>query len=204
MRVEPGGVAVTALLVVIACSLIAPATRGFEIDGADAERLQRGEVIVKAAPAAGETRGWVNAAVWIDAKAAAVWSVMTDCSSAPAFVPGLKRCEVLERAADGRWEVVEHEVKYSVLLPRMRYVFRATYRPSERIDFKHLRGDFERNEGSWELAPLAQGGGTLVKYSVFVEPRFYVPRWLIRRSLEDSLPQLMAALRERVMSMQVQ
>lgn len=203
MEIESGAVAFAAGLAGIACSLLAPATLGFEIDGTDSERLRRGEVIVRAMPETGGNRGWINAAVWIDAEATVVWSVMTDCSSAPAFVPGLKRCAVLERAADGGWEVIEHEVKYSVLLPRMRYVFRAAYRPSERIDFKHLRGDFERNEGSWELSPLAHGGGTLVKYSVFVDPRFHVPRWLIRRSLEDSLRELMAALRDRVMATRV-
>lgn len=162
-----------------------------------------GAVIVRAAPDARETRGWIHAAVWIDADPAAVWSVMTDCSAAPVFVPGLKRCEVLERAADGSWEVIEHEVKYNAILPRMHYVFRAAYRPPERIDFKHLRGDFKRNEGGWELARLAGSEGTLVKYSVFVDPPFYVPRWLMHMSLKDSLPELMVALRERVLSMSV-
>ncbi|MGH8238392.1 MAG: SRPBCC family protein [Steroidobacteraceae bacterium] len=171
----------------------------FEIDPVDAARLHDGQIIVQSVVGRErQNRGWVNAAVWIDAEPEAVWSVMTDCPSAPLFVPGMKRCTVLEQAADRSWEVIEHEVKPSAFLPRMHYVFRASYRRPERIDFRQVRGDFERNEGTWELTRPGGYGGTIVKYSVVIEPRFYAPRWLVRVSLEKNLPELMRALRERV------
>ncbi len=167
----------------------------------DAQRvsLQRREVWIDARPAdaASPTTRFVRAAVRIDAPPARVFALMIDCAQALQFVPHLRRCERLARAADGSWDDIEHEVDYGWYLPGIHYTFRATYVPDRRVDFMALSGDLAINEGSWMLEPLDDGLATLVRYRVRLQPRMYVPKWLVRSSLERELPELLVALRTR-------
>ena len=163
-------------------------------------RLSAGEVVVESAAtnAAAHPSGSVRAAVWIRASPEAVWAVITDCRQTLSFVPGLKRCRSVRRAADGSWEDIEHEVRYAWFLPSVRYVFRASYQRPERIDFRRVSGDLKAEEGSWRLSPAA--AGTLVEYQMYLEPGFWVPRPLVTRTLRQDLPAALAGLRERVES----
>ncbi len=162
-------------------------------------QLQRREVWIEAHPAAARTPStrFVRAAVRIDAPPARVFALMIDCVQALEFVPHLRRCERHASAADGSWDDIEHEVDYGWFLPGIRYTFRATYVPDRRVDFRALSGDLAINEGSWMLEPLDDGLATLVRYRVLLQPRMYVPKWLVRSSLERELPGLMVALRTR-------
>jgi uncharacterized protein YndB with AHSA1/START domain len=163
-------------------------------------RLAAGEVVVQAAseidPAA--PRGRVRAAVRINASPQAIWSVMTDCNQAMAFVPGLKRCRRIDGAPDGRWDDIEHEVRYSWLLPAVRYVFRADYDRPHRIDFHRISGDLKAEEGTWLLTQTADGAGTVVEYDVYVDPGFWIPQILVTSSLRKDLPAALNGLRDRV------
>jgi uncharacterized protein YndB with AHSA1/START domain len=163
-------------------------------------RLAAGEVVVQAASEIDPTapRGRVRAAVRINASPQAIWSVMTDCNQALTFVPGLKRCRRIDSAPDGRWEEIEHEVRYSWLLPVVRYVFRADYDRPHRIDFHRIGGDLKAEEGTWLLTPTADGTGTVVEYDVYVDPGFWIPQFLVTRSLRKDLPAALNGLRDRV------
>ncbi len=163
-------------------------------------RLASGEIVVAESPSAGTQRGRVRAAVRIAADPEAIWKVMTNCARAPEFVPNLRHCEVLEAAADGSWEVLRHEVKYLWLWPRLHYVFRADYRRPERVDFRHVSGDFKEQEGSWILRRLPDTAHTIVGYEVYLDPGFRVPQSIVRRALAKDLPALLSALRNRVQS----
>jgi hypothetical protein len=167
-------------------------------------RLAAGEIIVTSESATDVPRGRFHAAVQIAAEPEAIWAVMTDCARAPSFVPNLKRCERVEAAADGTWEVLRHEVKYLWLWPRIRYVFRADYRRPQRIDFRRVSGDLKEQEGSWVLERLADGTGTIVGYEVYLDPGTWVPRSIVQRALARDLPALMSALRTRVQNEQRQ
>jgi len=157
-------------------------------------RLERGEVVVSTG--APERPRAIAAAILIDASPARVWGVMVDCPRAPEFVPGMRECRVLEHAADH--EVIQHRVKLFALLPEVTYTFRADYRQGERIDFARTGGDLKELKGSWTLEPAGQR--TLVRYSVYLDPGFLVPQWVVRRSLQHDLPELLRALRTRVMA----
>jgi len=143
-------------------------------------------------------RGWIRAAVRIEAQPEAVWRVMTDCRQASAFVPGLKYCRRIGGAADGRWEDIEQEVRYSWLLPSVRYVFRAEYDRPRRIDFHRLSGDLKEEEGEWSLTRTADGRSTDVEYELYLDPGFWIPQVLVTRSLRKDLPAALGGLRERV------
>ncbi|HYL01396.1 MAG TPA: SRPBCC family protein [Steroidobacteraceae bacterium] len=163
-------------------------------------RLADGEVVVQVATAsdADGPRGSVRAAVLIRARPEAIWSVMIDCREALRFVPGLRLCRRLDAAPDGRWAVIEQEISYSWFLPAVHNVLRADCDRPRRIDFHRIRGDLRQEEGTWVLAPTADGSATVVEYEMYLDPGFWVPQWLINRSLRISLPAALAGLRERV------
>jgi Polyketide cyclase / dehydrase and lipid transport len=166
------------------------------------QRLAAGEVVVTTAAAIdpGHPRGRVLAAVLVKASPEAIWGVMTDCKQAPLFVPGLKRCSRIARAADGSWEDFEQVVQYSWFLPTVRYVLRAVYERPHRIQFRRISGDLKDEEGSWLLTPTPDGSATLVLYEVYVDPGFWVPQVLVTRTLRKDLPTALAGLRERAQS----
>jgi len=163
----------------------------------DLAHLDRREVLVPADPRHEREEGSFRAAIEIDASAERVFRTMTDCAQALKFVPHLTRCTVLETAPDGSWQTILHEVSYGWFMPRASYVFRAEYEPFERVRFSGVRGDFDENEGVWELMPRRDGAATVVTYRAQVLPRFYVPRWIALASLKRDLPALLLGLRAR-------
>jgi uncharacterized protein YndB with AHSA1/START domain len=163
-------------------------------------RLAGGEVVAQTGSAIDpdRPRGRARAAVLIRARPEAVWAVMTDCRQTLLFVPGLKRCRRIDGAPDGRWEDIEHEIRYSWFMPTVRYVFRADYERPRRIDFHRVSGDLKEEEGTWLLTPTPDGVATVVEYEMYLDPGFWIPQILVERSLRKDLPAILTGLRERV------
>jgi hypothetical protein len=173
--------------------------QGWPQDLAIQQRLSSGEVIVQE-PAIDPSRprGMVHAAVLIHATPEAIWRIVTDCREAGAFVPGLRSCRRVDAAPDGRWEDIEQEVHYSWLLPTVRYVFRAQYDRPHRIDFHRVSGDLRAEEGAWHLSEMPNASATLVEYEMYLDPGFFVPQILVKRTLRTDLPQALNALKRRI------
>jgi len=164
---------------------------------ADFEKLERGEVLLFSDVDHGSDKDAVRAVVKIKASPEQVFRTMTSCDRALHFVPRLKLCKVLETAADGSWQTVEHEVDGNAYLPKARYVFRADLERYDRIRCTEISGDFRENRGLWTFRPVVgDETTTLVTYTVHIVPRFYAPRWMVRSSLKRELPVLMAAFRD--------
>ena len=158
--------------------------------------MGKGEVVVRVDESEGAQKGRVEAAILIKAPARQVWKVMNDCDGAPEFVPGLKSCKILQHNDDS--EVIEHRVKFTWLLPTVTYVFRAEYQEFKRIDFRKVGGELRELKGTWILEPVNDGQEIYVIYSVYLDPGFFVPQWLVRHILRGDLPELLTALRNRV------
>jgi uncharacterized protein YndB with AHSA1/START domain len=158
-------------------------------------QLKSGAVIAEGEVAPDRPAADVRAAVQVNASPETVFRTLTDCKLALRFVPHLKRCNVLDTAADGSWQDVEQLVDYGWLAPRANYVFHADYDRFKRIRFTNLRGDFRENHGVWDFQSLNGGQATLVTYQARVAPAFYVPRWMMRSMLKRDLPDLMRGLR---------
>lgn len=177
-----------------------PAQGDWVSEPAVQKRLAAGEIVVEAGDSVDPSRprGSVQAAVRIPATPEAVWRVMTDCRQATIFVPGLKRCHLVARAADGRWEEIEQEVRYSWMLPAVRYVFRAEYDRPRRMDFRRVSGDLKEEEGAWLLRATSDGSATVVEYEVYLDPGFWIPQFLVTRTLRKDVPAVLSGLRECV------
>jgi len=171
-----------------------PRLSGFE--GPELVRLARGEVIVGLDRWSNTHKVRVLGAILIDSPARHIWDVMIDCDRAPEFVPRLRNCRVLYQS--GNTEIIEHRVALSALLPAVTYTFRAHYQDLQRVDFTMVSGDLREFEGSWTLEQVNDGQQTIVVYSVYLDPGFLVPQWLVRRALRGELPDLLIALRNGV------
>jgi ribosome-associated toxin RatA of RatAB toxin-antitoxin module len=164
---------------------------------ADLKKLERGEVLLFSDLDHEADKGDVRAVVKINATAEELFRTMTSCDRALNFVPRLKLCKILETAADGSWQMVEHQIDGNAYLPKARYVFRADLERYDSIRCTEISGDFRENRGLWTFRPLPDGSkATLVTYTVHIVPRFYAPRWMVRSSLKRELPVLMAAFRD--------
>jgi uncharacterized protein YndB with AHSA1/START domain len=195
-----GGASLCAALALLR-PLALPAQGDWVSEPAVQKRLAAGEIVVVEAGDSvdpSRPRGSVQAAVRIPATPEAVWRVMTDCRQATIFVPGLQRCHLVARAADGRWEEIEQEVRYSWLLPAVRYVFRAEYDRPRRMDFRRVSGDLKEEEGAWLLTATADGSATVVEYEVYLDPGFWIPQFLVTRTLRKDVPAVLSGLRECV------
>jgi len=197
---HPSSLAITSLAIALLQPLAAAAQGAWLEDPQVQQRLSRGQVVVATTASIDpeRPRGRVRAAVRIKAPPEAIWRVMTDCTQTPLFVPGLKACRRIAGAPDGSWEDIEHEVRYSWLLPTIRYVFHAHYDRPHRIDFRRTSGDLKEEEGTWLLTPTPDASATLVEYEVYVDPGFWIPQVLVTRSLRKDLPAALSGLRDRV------
>ena len=122
---------------------------------------------------------------------------MVDCSRALRIVTGLESCRVIERSADGTWDVREHVISVNILLPRVRNVFRSEYEQNRLIRFRRVDGDLRVSDGEWRLQPLAGGTATRVTYRAHVALSVPVPGPLVRAAIRYDIPNMLAALRRQ-------
>lgn len=147
----------------------------------------------------GVAAGRVEATVDIAAPPGVVWAVMVDCDGAPAFVPGLRHCAVLETGPDGAWDVREHRVRWSRFAPAARNVFRADYAPQTEIRFRRIDGDLKIADGVWRLA--ADGaGGTRLTYDARLALGRPVPRAWVRAALKRDARAILEAVRDEAVA----
>lgn len=180
---------------VMTCGALGAGATPFEPDAKELQQLERGEVLASADPDPEGAAGRVEAAIIIAVPPPALWAVMTDCSRASSFIRGLESCRVLERAADGSWDIREHVVKAHWMVPRSRSVFRSTYMHPKSIRFSRHSGDLRALEGEWRLEPLDQGRATRLLYRARVDPGLPVPGAVVRSLIEGDLPRMLGALR---------
>ena len=188
-------------LAIVAAAVVPDGASAWDLSSVQEASVRAGDIVVVAVrdgAADGRGAATIQAAVLIQAPAAKVFDAMTDCAAAPAWVPHLVRCAVLESDPGGRWEVIAHEVDYGWFAPRVRYTFRAHYTVPSSVRFEHVSGDFESNEGIWSLVPRDGGVATLVTYRVKSRPKMHVPTWLYERGVRAEIPRLLQSLRSRV------
>jgi ribosome-associated toxin RatA of RatAB toxin-antitoxin module len=138
-------------------------------------------------------KGFVQAAILLDVPVEKVWDLIVDCPSAAKSIRNLKRCTILERHEG--WDIIEQQVTLSWFLPDIHCRFRADYTELQQIYFKIISGDLKELEGRWSFHRAGGGAKTILVYSVYVNPGFFVPQRVIRWILEVDLPDLLISIR---------
>ena len=171
----------------------------------DLQILNDGGVLINVTKLKDETGKFarINSSVQIHAPPEKVWAVLVDCARAPSYVPGLKKCEILEQAADKSWDIRRHTNKLSIFLPTIKSEFKCDYNFPESISFKSTGGDIRTNSGTWTLTPYAAGTKTIVTYQAHVASKTIIPDKTIRKALKKNIPKVMRALRDEVMDDQI-
>jgi ribosome-associated toxin RatA of RatAB toxin-antitoxin module len=162
----------------------------------DYRQLAAGDVLTRVKQPDSLRKGWVQAAVLIDAPVRAVWNALTDCQSATQIMPGLVGCKVMQHGENV--DIVQQQVKLSWYLPTFTYVFRIHYSRYSRIEFQRIGGSFKEMEGCWTFESYPNSSHTLAVYSVHMDPGFWIPRWLTRHLLRKDLPHVMTDLQQRM------
>jgi ribosome-associated toxin RatA of RatAB toxin-antitoxin module len=186
-----------------AAPAVAASTAAWPLTPAQRAAVERGDIVVVAERRAARSDQPVAAtlaALKVAATPDAVFDVLTDCAAAPAWMPHLVECRILEADAAGTSELIAHRVHYGWFAPRIDYVFRVQLRDRRRITFENVSGDLAQNDGVWALEAAADGTSTIVTYTVSTRPKFYVPQWLYRRAVRAELPGMLRALRQRAES----
>lgn len=179
----------------LGCGRLASAA-DFTLTPDELEKVEHRQVVIRAKLDSAQRRGTVRAAVRIDAPPAVVFGMMTRCADAVKYVPHMRQCRVRARAADGSWQLVEHQIDFGWYAPRIDYVFRAELQADRSIDFRQVSGDFKANEGRWELEAADDGRRTLLRYRAYIDPPGYIPNWLARSTFRRELPQMLTELRK--------
>jgi uncharacterized membrane protein len=167
------------------------AAKPLELGEKEMDRLSQGEVLVSSVES---EHGFVQAAILVDVPVEKVWALIVDCPNVAKFIPDLKSCKILERHED--WDVIEQHVGLSWLLPDIICRFRTDYKPLQQIHFKSIGGNLKELEGRWNFERAAGGGKTVLLYSVYVNPGFFIPQWVVRLLLEKDLPGLLISIRD--------
>ena len=172
------------------------------IGAAEEAQLTAGQVLVEAHLDDAKDAAAVSAVMDIPAAREKVWAIMTDCERAPRFVPDLKSCRVVERDPSGAWDVREHIIDWTWLLPDVRNVFRSDYDPPHILRFRRVDGDLKLSEGEWRLEPLNGGSGTRVFYDALLSPKSWIPASFALSSVRSDVPNILRALRRECLAAQ--
>jgi ribosome-associated toxin RatA of RatAB toxin-antitoxin module len=156
-------------------------------------RLSQGEVLVSSVES---DKGFVQAAILLDVPVEKVWALIVDCPNAAKFIPNLRSCVILERHEG--WDIIEQRVRLSWLMPDIICRFRADYKTLRQIHFKSISGNLKELEGRWVFERAGGGEKTILFYSVYVNPGFYIPQWMVRLILEADLPDLLISIRKHL------
>ena len=138
-----------------------------------------------------------GATVWgairINAPAQAIFDSIVYCNGETSAHRTMRRCTVMETG--DTYEIVEHRIKYHWYIPMQSYIYRGDYTGNTSVRFRVLEGDLKKLDGGWDLFPVEEGNGYLVRYYATIQPRIPAPRWLVRRSLKKEIPEMLQVMK---------
>ncbi|NIP13504.1 MAG: hypothetical protein GWM88_01680 [Pseudomonadales bacterium] len=133
----------------------------------------------------------VERSIDVAAPVSCVQNVICDFERYPEFVPFMERAEVV--GIDGE----KRRVRFTLnLVARLSYTLELEPRDGSGLAWTLVEGPFVRNDGAWHLDAL-EGGGTCATYGVDVELKRFLPGFVERRLVEESLPAMLRAFRDR-------
>jgi ribosome-associated toxin RatA of RatAB toxin-antitoxin module len=166
----------------------------------EVERLERGDMVPLPVSGRGSQLATRSAGL-IDAEPAQVWSAVRNCEHYDEFMPRMKHS--VQQSRQGNTTLCSFEVSLPFPLSNLHSEVRSVeqQRPdgSYERSWSLVRGDYERNHGSWTLLPWgADGTHTLAIYEMDLKTKLLVPEFLVRRLQTSTLTDMFDALRRRV------
>jgi len=86
-------------------------------------------------------------------------------------------------------------------LPQLSYTVESRYEKTEKgghIEFRRVGGMIRDFRGYWDMASADGGTKTELTYSMYIDPGFFVPQFIVREGVKGELPRTLTALRKRI------
>lgn len=159
-------------------------------------RLAKGRVVLNVRKMKGFGVPKIITEAVVDAPAAAVFALLTDCRNLRSLVTAVDKVKVLSLTPTKHrcWMHVDTPFPFSDLESTLEYTKRVT--PTRRtMSFKMTKGDYSRNRGKWTLTPFDTAGKqTLVRYELHCIPNTRAPNsaitWGTKRNIRDMFGRL--------------
>ncbi|NOR20714.1 MAG: hypothetical protein GQ538_11580 [Xanthomonadales bacterium] len=155
-------------------------------------RLHRGEILLQTINA-DKPGAAARVTALLHTSADNVWEILGYCKYELIYVKGLKICEVLD--GDQFQMTVRHRLRNSWYTPNIDFVFAASRDSSGTGRATLVSGDLRVFDGQWKLYPMEGENSVIVVHEIRVQSRFPAPKWLIRRTLHNDLPDMLACIR---------
>ena len=164
------------------------------------KKLDKGEVVVGLKDV-GSTK-FVTGKIIIDQSPDKVWPIMVNPFEFRGRIsPRVKNVEVMTDQSHLSVLRMTMDTAPLPLLPQLSYTVESRYEQNEkggRIEFRRIAGTLKDFRGFWEMSPAHGGSKTQLSYSMFHDPGFFVPQWIVREGVKSELPRTLVALRKRI------
>lgn len=159
------------------------------------QRLQSGEVVVDCQDIAGIK--YVVGRIWIDQSPQKCWRTMVNpFEFRQRICKRMKELSVLSDEPD--CSLLSCTISAIFPIPDFQYVVESHYCDCRHVDFHRISGSFKEFRGFWDLKPVAGGTKSEVTYSMYIDPGFPAPDWLVRMAVRCELPSVLTGLRDRI------
>ena len=151
---------------------------------------EKGKVEIKSFAVTGSSAPRIVARAVVDMPAKKLWAVVSDCAHYKERLPRVAASELVKKEGN------VHTCKVTIAMPfplsNLTGVTAAVHTESETAMSRRwtlVSGDYNVNEGSWEVKAL-DGGQSLLVYTIHAEPKTSVPDWIRESAQKKTLPEL--------------
>lgn len=161
----------------------------------EAVAVDPGAVEVKTTAVKGSDMPRITAKAVLSQPPEKVWAVISDCSKYKGRMARVAAAKLLKK--EGNKHTCEVTVEVPFPFSNLTAVTEATHEESAEgmsRRWKLVRGDYKRNEGSWEIKPLEGGKKSQVTYTLHVEPNTALPASILEAAQKKAIPDLFVRL----------
>jgi hypothetical protein len=166
------------------------------------ERLLQGEVVIERRPVPDGKSG-VHVVTFgiIPGGVDKLWGVLENCGKSPPIMPYLQSCRIVEPdypiPPNSRWEQLKIDFHMAFFSIKTMLVNENTVEAPNFLRWKQVRGDAKVNEGYYRIISITSGA-QLIVYDALVDPGGLIPGFVKTWVVENTLPDLITALRDHV------
>jgi ribosome-associated toxin RatA of RatAB toxin-antitoxin module len=170
--------------------------------GSEAVAVDPGAVEVRTSAVKGSDMPRVTAKAVLSQPPEKVWAILSDCSKYKGRMPRVASAKLLKK--DGNKFTCEVTVEVPFPFSNLTAVTEAVHTESAEgmsRRWKLVRGDYKKNEGSWEIKPIDGGKKSQVTYSLHVEPNTALPASILQAAQKKAIPDLFVRLEKEAAKM---
>lgn len=161
----------------------------------EAVAIDPSAVDVRTTPVKGSDMPRITAKAVLSQPPEKVWGVISDCSKYKGRMPRVAAAKLVKK--EGNKHTCEVTVEVPFPFSNLTAVTEAVHEESAdgmSRRWKLVRGDYKKNEGSWEIKPLEGGKKSQVTYTLHVEPNTALPSSILEAAQKKAIPDLFVRL----------